>query len=101
MENELSSHRSGAMEQICILGAQEGKHRDKQTVPTSIQTAHTPTAPHSTSGHDHPGEKTKAWHQALLTALLLRQIHRTDFAPITCQTKWAALGYICPVHLEH
>lgn len=44
-ENQLPSHTYGAMERICILGAQEDKHRDrakKQTVPTSLQTAHTP-----------------------------------------------------------
>jgi len=46
----------GAMKRICVLGAQEDKHRDrgkKQTVLTSLQTAHTPSD--SFSQHDHPG----------------------------------------------
>lgn len=55
MEYYFPSHTSGAMEIICILGAQEDKHRDgEKAKSTSLQRGHTPTALHSPALRTQP-----------------------------------------------
>lgn len=53
-ENQLPSHTYGAMERICILGAQEDKHRDggeSRQCPPAYRQLTCPTALCNTSGH--------------------------------------------------
>lgn len=89
-------------------GGQAQRRGGKQTVPTSLQTAHMPD-----SSLQHLRALPRLWHrpqpgllvyylqhQVQLAALLLRETHITDFS-LFVRRSWELWGYICLVHLEH
>lgn len=99
MEYYLPSHTSGAIERICILGAQEEKQRDrgKAESASSLQRAPTATALHCPALRTQPQPWPAAPHPA--NSPSAKGNPWQGSALVICWTKWALGGYMC--HVEH